>query len=188
VELDYCWSLLRRRFYVIAVGGNAPFAAAALGRIGELNGATRHAIWPLRRCWRAAAWRPLAAIVAVEETALLGAVERNIRRIKIEDDAPRRRWVGGEVEVEEHLFHRRIVNADLVIAGDALPGRPFQSLQRRFAGEPGDIGALRLERVGEQGEDRIVAQLVVIVDVLIPERLAVDALRTSDSRVCTTLS
>jgi hypothetical protein len=49
-------------------------------------------------------------------------------------------------------------------------------LQRRFAGEPGDISPLRLERVGEQGEDRIVAQLVMVVEILIAERHAVDAL------------
>jgi hypothetical protein len=50
-------------------------------------------------------------------------------------------------------------------------------LQRRFTGEPGDVGPLRLQRIGEQGEDRIVAQLVVVVEVLIAERLAMNALR-----------
>jgi hypothetical protein len=89
-------------------------------------------------------------------------------------------FVGGEVEVEKDLFHRRLVAADLVIAGHSLFGRllghAFQSLQRRFAGEPGDISPARLERVGEQGEDRIVAQLVMVVEILIAERHPVDAL------------
>jgi hypothetical protein len=36
VMLAYCWSHLRRKFYEIAAGGNAPIAAAALMRIGRL--------------------------------------------------------------------------------------------------------------------------------------------------------
>jgi transposase len=36
VTLAYCWSHLRRKFYEIAAGGNAPIATAALRRIGTL--------------------------------------------------------------------------------------------------------------------------------------------------------
>jgi transposase len=36
VTLAYCWSHVRRRFYEIAQGGNAPIAEEALRRIGEL--------------------------------------------------------------------------------------------------------------------------------------------------------
>jgi transposase len=36
ITLAYCWSHLRRKFYEIAAGGNAPIAAEALLRIGTL--------------------------------------------------------------------------------------------------------------------------------------------------------
>jgi transposase len=36
VELAFCWSHVRRRFYEIAAGGSAPIAAEALARIAEL--------------------------------------------------------------------------------------------------------------------------------------------------------
>lgn len=36
ITLAYCWSHLRRKFYEIAVGGNAPIAKEALARIGKL--------------------------------------------------------------------------------------------------------------------------------------------------------
>jgi hypothetical protein len=36
VTLAYCWAHVRRRFYEIAQGGNAPIAEAALARIAEL--------------------------------------------------------------------------------------------------------------------------------------------------------
>ncbi len=36
--LAFCWSHFRRQFYDIAKSGNAPFAAAALDKIGELYG------------------------------------------------------------------------------------------------------------------------------------------------------
>ncbi len=38
VTLAFCWSHFRRRFYDIAKSGNAPIAAAALDKIGELYG------------------------------------------------------------------------------------------------------------------------------------------------------
>jgi hypothetical protein len=36
VTLAYCWSHVRRRFYEIAQGGDAPIAEAALQRINAL--------------------------------------------------------------------------------------------------------------------------------------------------------
>ena len=36
VQLAFCWSHVRRRFYEIAAGGNAPLATEALARIAEL--------------------------------------------------------------------------------------------------------------------------------------------------------
>ncbi len=36
ITLAYCWSHLRRKFYAVYVGGNAPIATEALARIGQL--------------------------------------------------------------------------------------------------------------------------------------------------------
>ena len=36
MQLAFCWSHVRRRFYEIAAGGNAPLATEALARIAEL--------------------------------------------------------------------------------------------------------------------------------------------------------
>ncbi len=38
IDLAYCWSHFRRRFYDLAKGGNAPIASATLGKIGALYG------------------------------------------------------------------------------------------------------------------------------------------------------
>ena len=36
VTLAYCWSHLRRKFYEVYVGGNAPIATEALARLKKL--------------------------------------------------------------------------------------------------------------------------------------------------------
>jgi hypothetical protein len=46
----------------------------------------------------------------------------------------------------------------------------FQPVERALAGERRAVRPLRLEPVGEQREHRIVAQLVMVVDVLVAER------------------
>ena len=61
--------------------------------------------------------------------------------------------VGGDIDVQEHLLHRGIVHADLVIAADATHGAMLQPVERRFARQSGDVGTLGLERVRQQAED-----------------------------------
>jgi hypothetical protein len=57
----------------------------------------------------------------------------------------------------------------------------LQPVERRLARERGHVLALGLEPVGEQPQDRIEAQLVVIVEVLVAEREPMDALRQQRS-------
>ena len=53
----------------------------------------------------------------------------------------------------------------------------LQPVERGLARQRGDVGALGLERVGQKAEHGIVAQLVVVVEVLVAERNGVHALR-----------
>jgi hypothetical protein len=62
VTLAYCWSHVRRGFYEIAQGGDAPLAEEALRRIGALFGIERTLRGQApeqRRCLRSAQTRPL---------------------------------------------------------------------------------------------------------------------------------
>ena len=97
--------------------------------------------------------------------------------MEIEDDAFGGTLVGGDIDVEEDLFHRRINHADLVIAAHSALQAMLQPIERRLAGQSGDVGPLRLERVGQQAENGIVSQLVVVVDVLVAKRNSMHALR-----------
>jgi hypothetical protein len=49
ITLAFCWAHLRRRFFDIAKGGDAPIASEALERIAAANA---------RRIWRPAPRRP----------------------------------------------------------------------------------------------------------------------------------
>jgi len=91
----------------------------------------------------------VAAIVAVEVAALLVTVQRIIGGVEVEHDALGRPPVRGDVEAQEHLFYRRFVDADLVVAPVTRLRRPLQTIERRFAGQRGDVGALGRERVGQ---------------------------------------
>ena len=55
-------------------------------------------------------------------------------------------------------------------------GRMLQTIERRFAGQRCAIPALARERFAEDAEHRIMAQLVVVDDVLVAERDAENAL------------
>ena len=73
------------------------------------------------------------------------AVQRIVRRIKVEDDAFGCTLVGGNIQIQEHLFHCRINHADLVIAAHSALQAMLQPVERRLAGQSGDVGSLRLQ-------------------------------------------
>ena len=104
-------------------------------------------------------------------------MQRIVRRVEVERDPLRRGLVGGDSDVEEDLLHCRVVDADLAIPAGLAHQAMLQAVERRLAGECLHIGALGRQRVGHQTEHRFASQLIVVIEILIAEGLAVNALR-----------
>ena len=102
-------------------------------------------------------------------------MQRIVGGIEVEDDLLRRLLVGVEEEIDEQAFDRRRVVADLVIAR-RFGAAQFQPVQRRFAGQRRTVGPLCLQLAGQHRQHRVMAQVVVVVQVLIAKRDADDAL------------
>ena len=100
------------------------------------------------------------------------AVERDVGRIQIEHDLVRSAC---GVRLDEHVHQQRVDLlrrvVDLVIAL-AAAGK-FQPVQRALARQ----GCFQLAPARQHPHQRIVAQLLMIVEVLIAQRQPVDALR-----------
>jgi hypothetical protein len=84
--------------------------------------------------------------------------------------------MGLQAHRDEQPLDGRGVMRDLVIGVGTDFGRVLQSVERRFAGQSGTVRALPRQCSGEHAEHRIMAQLIVVVDILIAERDAEDAL------------
>ena len=108
-------------------------------------------------------------VIAVEEAALLMAVQRVVGGVEIEGDLRRCRTVSVEKEVDEHGLDLGCIIADLVVARWLRPAQ-FQSVERRFAGQRRAIRALGFEFPAEHGHHRVITQLVVIDQVLVAQR------------------
>jgi hypothetical protein len=111
----------------------------------------------------------------VEEAALLVAVQRIIGRVEVENDPPRWRLVRLEEQVDEQAFDRRTVVADLRVAA-RRQRRVLEPVERALAGERGAVLAPRLELASKRRQHRVVAQLVVVDEILVPQRDPADAL------------
>ena len=72
-------------------------------------------------------------------------------------------------QVDEQALDRGRIVADLVVAGRDL-ARQFQPVQRRLAGHRRAVRAPRRQLARQHRHQRIVAQLVVIVEVLVAQR------------------
>jgi len=112
----------------------------------------------------------VAAVVAVEEPALLPAVDRIVRGVEIEHDLLRRTLVRFQEEVDEQGLDRRRVVADLVVARRLGPAQ-LQAVQRRLTGRRRTGPTTRRELAHQHRKHRIVPQPVVIVEVLVAQRL-----------------
>ena len=111
-----------------------------------------------------------AVVVAVEEPALLVAVQRIVGGVKVENDLLGRRAVRLQEDIDEDALQRLRVVTDLMVAVAALPRRVFQPVDRALPRQGRAILALRLQLVGEQRQHRITAKDIVVVDVLVAER------------------
>ena len=121
----------------------------------------------------------VAVVVAVEEAALLVAVQRIVGGVEIEDDALGRRGMRLQEQRHEQPLDRARVMADLVVAARGKPGLPraqLQPIERALAGHRRAVPPPRLQLASQHRHDGIVAQLIVVVEILVAERQAEHAL------------
>ena len=111
----------------------------------------------------------VAVVIAVEEPPLLLAVQRIVGRIEIKDDLLRRAFVRLQEQVDQQPLDGHRIVADLVIAR-RLQLAQLQPVQRRLAGHRRAILAPRLKLARQHRHHRIMAQFVVVVQILIAER------------------
>ncbi len=118
----------------------------------------------------------VALVIAMEEAAFLIAVDRIVRGVEIEDDALGRRGLAFEKEADKQPLHGLFVHAELAVTVLFGPWRVLEPVQRGFPGQDRAIGAAGFELARDKAKHRIVTQLIVIVEVLIAERNAMDTL------------
>lgn len=80
-------------------------------------------------------------------------------------------------EVDKQRLHRIAVYGELVVAVFGIRRCVLQPVERRLSRQHRTIGAPRFELARKQTQHRIMAQLVMVVQVLIAERNAMHALR-----------
>ena len=120
------------------------------------------------------------AVVAVEGAALLAAVHLVVRRVDVEHE-PRRRQPsrpGLDEQFGEQRLERLGVMGDPVIPlRPPVPGCVLEAVQRALARQRRAALAPSLELAGQQGQQGIVPQEVMVVEVFVSQRDAGDALR-----------
>jgi hypothetical protein len=111
----------------------------------------------------------IAVVVAVEKAALLMTVQRVIGGVEIEDDLLGRAVMRLKKQVDQQAFDHRPIVADLVVAGRLGPAQ-LEPVQRRLARRRRAVLAPGLELAGEDRHHRVMAELIVIDQLLIAER------------------
>src|SRR5512144_1610393 len=109
----------------------------------------------------------VTVVVAVKEPSFLMAVQRIVGCVEIKDDFARRSGMRLEEYLHEQALDRSPIVPDLVIARRRSVRSVLQPVQGRLAGERRAIRAFGLQLSGQRGQDRIVAQLIVIDEVFI---------------------
>ena len=121
----------------------------------------------------------VVAVVAMEAPALLTAVHLVVGRVDVQDE-PRRRLALPQVDEQLHeqrLQRIRIVIDPVIAARYPADGRVFETVQRALARQRRTTLPASFELVGQQGQQRVVPQIVVVVEVLVPQGDAGDTLR-----------
>ena len=119
----------------------------------------------------------VAIVVAVEEAAFLLAVERDVGVVEIEHDLPWRPLMRLEEQIDEQRVDPRALTVDLVVLRGMAPRHVLQAIERALAGQRLAVGPQDRRQLARQHcEGRILAQLVVIVEVLVAQRQAEDPL------------
>jgi hypothetical protein len=104
----------------------------------------------------------------MEEPPLLLAVQRIIGRVEIKNDLLRCAFVRLQEQVDQKLLDGHRIVADLVVAR-GLQFAQLQPVQRRLAGNRRAILAPRCELAHQHRHHRIVAQFVVVIEILVAE-------------------
>ncbi len=112
----------------------------------------------------------------MEEAALLVAVQRIVGGVQIEHDLARRHSVSLKEEVDQQALDRGPVMADPVVTRRHHGGM-LEPVQGTLAGQRGAVLASRLELAGQRHEHWVVAQLIVVDQILVPQRDAEHPLR-----------
>ncbi len=104
----------------------------------------------------------------MEEAAFLTAVQRDVGVVEIKHDLLRRALVRLEEQIDQQRVNPRSIAVDLVILRGMAPRRVFQAVERALAGQCLAIRPQHGSQLARQHcKRRILAQLVVIVQVLI---------------------
>jgi hypothetical protein len=112
----------------------------------------------------------VAVVVAVEEALRLMAIQRDVGRIQVKHDLIGCRRMRFDIEVSEQPVDGLCRVADLVIAPAAAD--QFHPIQRALARQR----FVQFPLAAEQSQQRIRAQLLMIVEVLVAQRQPVNAL------------
>src|SRR5437870_8181854 len=111
----------------------------------------------------------VTVVVTVEEPSLLISVQRIIGRIKIEDDLLRSSHLRLQEQVDRKSLDCYRIMTDLVIAR-RLQLAQLQPVERRLPSDRRAIVAPRLEFTCQYRHQRIVAQFVMVIEILIAKR------------------
>ena len=123
--------------------------------------------------------------MTVEEAAFLVAVQRIVRRVDVQHDLRRGRLVRLDEQLQQQRVHRRGVRHDLLVAirRGGFQHRQLQTVQRALAGQrppairrPTAPRAGHVRTLAQQRHQTVAAQLVVIVEILVTQADAHDAL------------
>jgi len=99
-----------------------------------------------------------------------------MRRVQVEDDRTARLRLGIEEQRHGQALDRLGIVANLAIARRVISARQLQPIERRFARQRRTVLAPGGELAGQHRQDRVVPQLVVVVEILVAERQPEDPL------------
>ena len=113
----------------------------------------------------------------MEEAAFLPAVQRDVGVVEIEHDLARRTVMRLQEKLDQQCINPRPVAIDLVILRSVAPRRVLKTIERALARQSLAVRPQhRMQLPGQHTEGRVLAQLVVIVEVLVAQHQAKDPL------------
>jgi hypothetical protein len=109
-------------------------------------------------------------VMAIIEATFLHAMQRDVGVVEIEHDLARRTLMRLEEKVDQQPVHLRLVAIDLVILR-AMPLRHvLETIERALARQCLAVRAQHgLQLPGQRHKRRVLAQLVVVVEVLVAQ-------------------